>query len=45
MVPSVAADIVVIFCEALSVSPHALTNAANFISKGMSRIVHFDNYQ
>ena len=44
MDPSVAAVILVIFSEALSVSPRALTNAVNFVLKGMSRIVNFDNF-
>ena len=42
--PSVAAVILMIFSDALSVSPRTLTNAVNFVSKGMSRIVNFDNW-
>ena len=39
----VAAVILMIFSVALSVNPRALTNAVNFILKGMSSIVIFDN--
>ena len=42
MAPVVAAVILMIFSETLSVSPRALTNAVNFVLKGMSRIVKFD---
>ena len=45
MAPSVAVVILMIFSEALSVSPRTLTNAVNFVLKGMSRIVNFDNWQ
>ena len=43
MPPSVAAIILMIFNEAPSVSPCTVTNAVNFVLKGMSRIVNFDN--
>ena len=43
MALSVAAVILMIFGEALSVNPRALTSAVNFVLKGMSRIGNFDN--
>ena len=45
MARTVAAVILMIFSEALSVSPRALTNAVNFVLKGMSRIGDFDDWQ
>ena len=45
MAPSVLAVILMIFSEAISISPRALTSAVNFVLKGMSRIGNFDNWQ
>ena len=44
MAPSVTAIILIIFSNVLSVSPRVLTSEANFILKGMSRIVNFPNW-
>ena len=45
MAPGVAAVILMIFSEALSVSSRALTNAINFVLMSMALIVNFDNWQ
>ena len=45
MAASVTAMVLMIFSEALSISPRALTNVVNFVLKGISRIVNFDNWQ
>ena len=45
MAPSVTANILTIFNEALSVSPRVFTSELSFVLKGMSCIVYFDNWQ
>ena len=42
---SVTTIILMIFSEVLPVSPRVLTNEVTIALKGMSRIVHFDNWQ
>ena len=45
MAPSVTANILMIFSEALAISPRVLTSEVSFVLKCMSHIVNFDNWQ